>query len=179
MSSKFRGKEAMTMLELAICALLTCHSKGQQHDEPGTIVLDRRGFVMPLRIEPQFAARLRECNLFVSEDRGKTWRLFSTVPAGRREFLCKVAKDGVYWFALQTVAKDGTESPQSKGLFPMMKVRVSSRQEPQPKDQDDQENVLDWREEVKVIREEVQLLRRWLDHMERRLARLEPKIKQP
>jgi hypothetical protein len=167
------------MLELAICALLTCHSKGQLHDQPGTIVLERRKFIVPLRIEPQFAARLRECNLFVSEDKGESWRLFSSVPAGQREFHCKVAKDGVYWFALQTVAKDGTESPQSKKLFPMLKVRVASRQYSQPGEQMGLENVIDPRDEAKAIREEFQLLRRWLDRLEQRLATLERNTKQP
>jgi hypothetical protein len=57
-----------------------------------------------------------ECRCFrvwLSRDRGQTWKRYAEMPAGATAFLFASPGDGQYWFVIQTETKDGKLDPKS------------------------------------------------------------------
>jgi uncharacterized protein (TIGR03067 family) len=73
-------------------------------------------------------ARVELVNLFVSEDEGRSWRLVDSAAPTQKQFRYRAAKDGTYWFAVQSVSPDGTLCPaHNEDLTPGIKVCVDTR----------------------------------------------------
>jgi hypothetical protein len=71
-----------------------------------------RQFRIPFKAGPG-AERLSELRLFVSTDQGRSWQQVDQVPAQAAEFRFFSSRDGVYWFTVQTVDKQGRATPPS------------------------------------------------------------------
>jgi hypothetical protein len=69
-----------------------------------------------------------ECiRLFVSEDRGKSWKHEKDYKPTVEKVTFTAHDDGLYWFALQIVFKDGKSKPDElDDLGPVMKVYVNT-----------------------------------------------------
>jgi hypothetical protein len=66
-------------------------------------------FQIPFKTDaPQ---RLKQIQLYVSTDRGQTWRQASVVTPDRKAFDYTAQQDGVYWFAVRTVDVDNRAYP--------------------------------------------------------------------
>jgi hypothetical protein len=92
-----------------------------------------RDFAMPLYIPPCRRTTIAKVRLFVSVDGGKTWEHHQDCGPDEERFRFSAPRDGTYWFALQTVSKDGKKEPaDTKGLAPLVKVRVNVER-PSPK----------------------------------------------
>ena len=96
---------------------------------PGSeIVLNMRSFKVPFSIDPKHQAEMRWVVLYWSTDCGKTWEVCKRVAADKTHFDVEVEKDGVCWFAVQTIDNRNVRSPaELHDLMPQLIVRVESR----------------------------------------------------
>lgn len=81
---------------------------------------------IPVSVAEAAREGLASLNLFVSLDRGKTWRLAETItPEDKPAFRFNTAGQGTYWLACQTVSKGGRKLPGSvEALAPAIVVTV-------------------------------------------------------
>ena len=107
-------------------------------------------FMVPVHLDPKDLRQIDHLLLWISEDEGKTWRirgradrehiqpnfpLSYLVQVVEGEGVCHnanfrvhVAGDGIYWFSLQLVNKDGSKIPSSvRREPPQLKVRVNTK----------------------------------------------------
>jgi hypothetical protein len=77
------------------------------------------------------AGRIQEIEcilLYISEDRGKTWKLVTSCKPTEKEIFFEAEHDGVYWFAIRVTMKDGhSEPPKSTALEPAQKIKVNTK----------------------------------------------------
>ncbi|HKI36784.1 MAG TPA: hypothetical protein VKA46_33325 [Gemmataceae bacterium] len=88
--------------------------------------VNNRRFTLPVRMDPKHKGNIEHVKLYLSDDRGRTWRLLATRPSDCDEFLISFERDGVYWFAAKVVDKNKVESPIGIGKegARVMKVRA-------------------------------------------------------
>lgn len=84
-------------------------------------------FAIPFRIErgDTKAAEPTAVQLQVSADRGQSWQVYSKVPANLGRFQFRAARDGEYWFVVQTVDADGQLRPAQPGV-PGLRIAVDT-----------------------------------------------------
>src|SRR5207237_8087990 len=71
--------------------------------------------------------RLREVQLYVSTDYGRTWNQAATATPEQRGFEFRADRDGLYWFTVRTTDADGRAYPPSlQGARPGLKVYVDT-----------------------------------------------------
>ncbi|MCR4412377.1 MAG: hypothetical protein NUV77_08135 [Thermoguttaceae bacterium] len=80
---------------------------------PPVIPTRQAYFSIPFRIDPQAgaASSVTEVHLYVSDNRGATWRLESRVEPAAGAFPFRAPKDGEYWFAIHTLSRSGPLRP--------------------------------------------------------------------
>jgi len=113
---------ALTKLALT-CALLTA---GQA---PSDVVYTnlRTGRIPPV-INPERTAEIRELQLFMSPDRGRSWNQVDKITPDKDGFSYSVPCDGEYWYHVVIVNQQGKQEPSD--LYktpPMMKLIVDSK----------------------------------------------------
>jgi hypothetical protein len=87
----------------------------------------KRAFRIPFHISPQAQARIKEVQLWVSEDSGFHWDPKSRTTPDLGKFTFRTSHDGEFWFATRTVTVDDQYSPpMDKTVEPSMKVVVDS-----------------------------------------------------
>ena len=64
--------------------------------------------------------------LYVSDDGGLTWKRHSDYKPGEH-LSFEAPHDGIYWFAVQTVEKDGTTKPARRNLTVVRKVYFNTQ----------------------------------------------------
>src|SRR5204863_3071072 len=89
--------------------------------------IQARQLVMALRLDPDRQRKIERIRLFVSEDRGKTWKHTNDYKPTDDRVSFTATEDGQYWFALQTIFKDGTSEPlQTDDLRAQQKIYVNT-----------------------------------------------------
>jgi hypothetical protein len=85
-------------------------------------------FRIPFKYDPAEMQKLgaREIRLYLSADRGLTWRLGQTVDPRERKFDFVAPGDGEYWFAVRTLDGRGQLHPAGAGLDAGLKVVVDT-----------------------------------------------------
>jgi len=87
----------------------------------------KRSFRIPFHIDEQGRARLKEVQLWVSEDSGFHWEPRSRTTPDLGKFTFRTAHDGEYWFATRTLTVDDEYSPpMDQTAEPSMKVIVDT-----------------------------------------------------
>jgi hypothetical protein len=86
-----------------------------------------RNFNIPIHIDPARQKMIDKVRLFVSEDSGKSWKHFRDYPPRETTARYSTSRDGLYWFAVQVVDRDGNKDPQDENLEAAMKVYVNSQ----------------------------------------------------
>ena len=87
----------------------------------------KRSFRIPFHIDEQGRARLKEVQLWVSEDSGFHWEPRSRTTPDLGKFTFRTAHDGEYWFATRTLTVDDEYSPpMNQTVEPSMKVIVDT-----------------------------------------------------
>ena len=95
---------------------------------PEPIYTSRQAFRIPYQYDPQEIARLgaSEVRLYVSQTRGQNWQAVQKVAPQAGKFDFQAASDGEYWFAVQTVARDGQLHPGGAVFQPGLIVVVDT-----------------------------------------------------
>jgi hypothetical protein len=79
---------------------------------------NRLSFKIPFQIDQQDAARLREAQLYESNDGRTNWRLVSKIGPSETAFHIQVAREGEYWFLLRYVETNGQAFPPNLDRLP-------------------------------------------------------------
>lgn len=104
---------------LALCVGASLHLAPQlpaqvAAEEPRLVPSKERVFRIPFQTSQPNDRRLREVQLFVSTDRGVTWRSAATAAPDQGFFQQFTApQDGLYWFAVRTIDLQGRSYPAS------------------------------------------------------------------
>ena len=83
-----------------------------------------RGFGIPVSINGD-DDRFIEVQLYLSLDRGQTWRMYARQATQKTEFDFQASEDGEYWFALRTLTRNRQLIPEGK-LSPGLIVTVDT-----------------------------------------------------
>jgi hypothetical protein len=72
--------------------------------------------------------RLKQLQLFVSTDRGRSWQPSATAPPEQGQFRFVSERDGLFWFTVQTTDLEGRLYPVSlEGATPSLKVVIDTQ----------------------------------------------------
>lgn len=86
-----------------------------------------RHFVFSVGVDPRDAGAVDRVRVFVSDDRGESWRHDRDYAPGGGEVNFKAPRDGEYWFAVQIRWNDGRAEPMNlDDLAPNQKVVVDT-----------------------------------------------------
>lgn len=112
-------------LSLGIVASIASAETGPS--PPATIYQRNRAFRIPFQNHSNEKTRRREVQLWVSEDRGKSWKPKDSTTPDQPSFTFQAAKDGEYWLAVRSVDDEGRLHPSSNDqIVPSMKVVVDT-----------------------------------------------------
>jgi hypothetical protein len=102
---------------LALGTAATCGDKKVDDDLPCHRVTSRV-FSVIAAIEPENVNSLDRVRLYVSTDKGRTWQKAGEERAKETiVFSFTAPKDAEYWFAVQSVDKDGKTEPKGARKF--------------------------------------------------------------
>lgn len=92
------------------------------------VYTNQHRFRIPYHSDPAELQRLgaREVQLFVTTDRGATWRLAQSVPPTTGKFAFEAPSDGEFWFSVRTLDGFNRLHPQTGGMTPGLKVMVDT-----------------------------------------------------
>jgi hypothetical protein len=103
--------------------LLDAHA---QEPTAGVIFFQLREFNIPFKNDAN-NTNVAQVRLYVSGDQGRGWQLIASVAPDGKQFRFSTPQDGYFWFAVQTVYKDGKLFPPSLDeLRPNLKVIVDT-----------------------------------------------------
>jgi hypothetical protein len=95
--------------------------------EVQSVAISSRRFRIPIQVDWSETGGVAKAILFRSQDEGKTWRPVAEASPGESAFNMAVEEDGLHWFAVQAIAKDGRKWPaEPNGLRPARKVMVNN-----------------------------------------------------
>jgi hypothetical protein len=131
--------------------------------EPDVVEIQTRAFALPLRFEPDRVRSIDRVHVFVSRDQGKVWKHLKDFGTSAKQVAFAAPGDGLYWFAVQVVTKDGErEPPDLQGLIPAQKVYVNT-----------EGRALELKRPCEELRREVEALREEVERLKRRVRELE------
>ncbi|MGQ9576548.1 MAG: hypothetical protein ACUVUC_14645 [Thermoguttaceae bacterium] len=92
-----------------------------------TIITRQTFFSIPFRVQPggPGGQEAVEVLLYISTDRGATWRPYSRAEPQQGHFQFRAGPDGEYWFSIRTVDRSGRARPDGP-LQPGLKVVVDT-----------------------------------------------------
>ena len=91
------------------------------------ILLRDRGFRVPVHIDSDRKDEVEKTVIYLSRDKGQTWRKCTEVLADRDGFSYYAASDGLYWFACCVVDKEGNRHPErTRQLRAQLKIRIDT-----------------------------------------------------
>ena len=76
-----------------------------------TFPINHRNIQIPIKFEPAQRATIRELLLFVSRNQGQSWEQEGVQTPEKDSFPYFAPGDGVYWFVVMVVTKDGQRDP--------------------------------------------------------------------
>jgi hypothetical protein len=81
------------------------------HHRDEVCPVSTRDFALPINYDPARRQQIERLELFVSTDRGKNWKKTDCATPDQDRFVFSAPKDGIYWFVVQVLGKDGTKEP--------------------------------------------------------------------
>jgi hypothetical protein len=92
-----------------------------------TVFHNSRAFRIPFNVDEAARSQLKEIQLIVSSDYGKSWQSEGTVGPDQPTFTFHAPRDSEYWFATRLVNKRGVlYPPETAAVEPSLKVRVDT-----------------------------------------------------
>ena len=70
-----------------------------------TLATNLRGFGVPFQINANDQSYI-DVQLYLSEDKGRTWRFYDRQTTDKTEFPFRADEDGEYWFAIKTLNRN-------------------------------------------------------------------------
>lgn len=113
------------LLFLAVAGQQSGTAPGQE--SVGGVIQSRyRTFRIPFNVGAG-AEKIRQVQLYVSIDNGQTWQPAANAPPEQKHFRFAAERDGLYWFAVQTLDLDNRVNPPTmQGATPSLKVMVDT-----------------------------------------------------
>ena len=97
-----------------------------QEPTAGVIFFQLREFNIPFKNDPN-NVNVAQVRLYVSSDQGRRWQIVASAAPDGKQFRFSTPQDGYFWFAVQTVYKDGKLFPPALDeLRPNLKVIVDT-----------------------------------------------------
>ena len=127
--------------------------------------LDTREFSLPIIFNPLQKPLVDHLVVYVSEDRGKTWKCHKEVDPSVGAVDFRAEHDGLYWFALQVVKFDRKEPEGTDGLVACQKVYVNT----QHKSLKPQRSREELQRDVEELQKQMDELRKKLDALQTEL----------
>lgn len=129
----------------------------------GEFEIQSRRFAMPLMYQTDKKDNIECTRLFVSEDRGKSWKHEKDYKPTVERVTFTAPDDGLYWFALQIVFKDGKSKPDElDDLEPVMKVYVNTER-----------RTIKVRKSYGELQREVEELQKTVEKLQKKIKKLE------
>src|SRR5271165_5158377 len=121
------GALTMAAAGLASGALATEPPARSPGGKVPVIYQKKRSFRIPFHIDAEGRARLKEIQLWVSEDSGFHWEPKSKTTPDLGKFTFRTSHDGEFWFATRTLTlEDEYSPPMNQTVEPSMKVVVDT-----------------------------------------------------
>lgn len=115
-------------LALAFFVVLVPGGQACWADAPDVLYCRQQSFRIPFEIDAKEQGRLKEVQLYVSDDQNRAWKLHKTVAADQRSFPFRAERDGTYCFLVRTIDKDGRAFPANVDQgTPGLKVCVDTQ----------------------------------------------------
>jgi hypothetical protein len=125
--------------------------------------MDARELAFPVVCDPERRDKIARIRLYVSEDRGKTWKHHKDCKPTDELLPFTAPRDGLYWFALQVELKDGKSEPADvASLTPAMKIYVNTERK-----------ALKAAKSYEDLQREVEELRKTVEQLQKRIKELE------
>ena len=86
---------------------------------PDAWPLNQKAFQIPIRLDPQHRAEVRELDLYVSHDQGQSWNLEGRATPDKEYFPYTAREDGPYWFTVVSIDQKGQQTPQDVHAAPV------------------------------------------------------------
>lgn len=87
----------------------------------------KRSFFIPFSISQEDQPRIREVQLYVSDNLGRSWRMFGAVGPSETRFSFNAERDGEFWFLVRTLDTAGQFQPATvDGQRPGLRVIVDT-----------------------------------------------------
>ncbi len=94
---------------------------------PELVGTNQKSFEIPFS-PGQAADSVVQVILYVSQDSGRTWQQHSVRPPAGSGFPFTATAEGEYWFAIQTVNRDGQRLPPANQLRPELRIAIDTSQ---------------------------------------------------
>ena len=115
------------ILVLLVSAGLYLTSAPAQESSGGNIFTRFRQFRIPFN-PGSGGGRLKQLQLFVSLDQGRTWQPSATAGPDQKDFKFVTDRDGLFWFTVQTQDVEGRAYPTTlEGAAPSLKVVIDTQ----------------------------------------------------
>lgn len=113
-------------LEVSAVPCQAAQSDARPAEAP-LIYRKQRNFKIPFNLSAAQKSRIKEVILLVSQDRGEHWKAVSRTDSDHPAFSFRAARDGEYWFTVQTRTNDGKVSPTlDTDVEPKLKVVIDT-----------------------------------------------------
>lgn len=130
---------------------------------PEADTIDTRAFQIPIHVKASVRDQIDELVLYVSCDKGKTWKIAAKAKPDQEAFEYLAPQDGLYWFTVQTILKDKSKIPSNISKAPPgLRVWVTT-------------SAKGTAAELRGLEKESQELRGRLQRVEKRIAELKKK----
>jgi hypothetical protein len=78
---------------------------------------NQRNHAIPVNVPDALRAEYIEFRLFSSTDQGQKWQQAGVIPASKKEFAYYAPGDGMFWFQVATVNRQGVQEPDDKSVL--------------------------------------------------------------
>jgi hypothetical protein len=123
-------RKLLLVLLLAVLAVLPAlwgTAQGQGPIQPQVLYARQRQISIPFDPDPAEAHRLKQLQLYYSNDLGKTWHLGATAAPDQKKFNFLAEGDGLYLFAVQTTDLTGRNFPEKMdAVTPGLRVVIDT-----------------------------------------------------
>jgi hypothetical protein len=117
----------LLLLLLALLPGLWTPAQGQGPVQPQMLYARQRQIIIPFDPDPSELHRLKQLQLYYSNDLGKTWNVGATAAPEQRKFNFIANSDGLYLFAVQTTDFNNRLFPERmEGITPQLRVIIDT-----------------------------------------------------